>query len=274
MFVSLARGLLSVPGHGRSRPIDLVAPSLLPRSLARLIATAHRAPWIVAPLRLASFGLVDHQGRRTLAIDEAVAQAIADGAAQLVILGAGLDARAWRLEGLDGVKVFEVDHPSTQGWKRKRAPAGDGPVFVSVDFERESIDAKLAAAGHSATAPTVWIWEGVTMYLPREAIAGTLAIVTARSAPGSTLCVTYLAPEEVSFGPLLLGLAEVFLRVFGEPFRGMLSPGEMGSMVSAAGLDPVSDTGPAEWSAEHGYPAPVVGIGERLLIARRPASKG
>ena len=221
-----------------------------------------------------SFGLVDHQARRTLAIDDAVTAAIAAGAAQLVILGAGLDARAWRMGGLEGVKVFEVDHPSTQGWKRKRAPKGRGPTFVSVDFERESLGEKLAAAGHAADVPTVWIWEGVTMYLAREALRGTLAIVAARSAPRSTLCVTYLAPDEVSFGPVVLGLAGAFLRAFGEPFRGSIHPPEMAALVAAAGLEQVSDTGAAEWSQQHGYPAPLMGIGERLLIARRPASKG
>jgi methyltransferase (TIGR00027 family) len=105
-------------------------------------------------------------------------------ARQLVILGAGLDARAYRLPELAGVSVFEVDHPATQVAKRQRlAEAGNGDarvVFVGVDFERDALEERLASAGHAPTVATAWIWEGVTPCLDRGAIEATLAAATRR----------------------------------------------------------------------------------------------
>ncbi len=139
--------------------------------------------------------MADMIALRTAAIDTAVRDAIAAGATQLVILGAGYDGRAWRMPELAGVKVFEVDHPATQGDKRARVaelPPATGIVsFVSIDFERESLDAVLDRAGHDRSSPTCWIWEGVVMYLTRDAMRATLAGIAGRSAPGSTLIVNY-----------------------------------------------------------------------------------
>ena len=139
--------------------------------------------------------MADMIALRTAAIDNAVRDAIAGGAAQLVILGAGYDGRAWRLPELTGVKVFEVDHPATQTDKRAHAaelPVANGIVsFVSIDFERESLGAVLERAGHDRSAPTCWIWEGVVMYLTRAAMRATLTDIAGRSAPGSTLIVNY-----------------------------------------------------------------------------------
>src|SRR5690349_9888303 len=88
--------------------------------------------------------MADMIALRTAAIDTAVRDAIAAGAKQLVVLGAGYDGRAWRMPELTGVKVFEVDHPATQGFKRARLselPPSKGIVtFVSMNFETESLD--------------------------------------------------------------------------------------------------------------------------------------
>ena len=111
------------------------------------------------------------------------------------ILGAGYDGRAWRMPELAGVNVFEVDHPATQSDKRSHVgelpPAIGNITFVSIDFERESLGTALDRAGHDAWSPTCWIWEGVVMYLTREAMRATLAAIARRSATGSTLIVNY-----------------------------------------------------------------------------------
>src|SRR4051812_20671132 len=134
--------------------------------------------------------MADMIALRTAAIDMAVREAIAGGVTQLVILGAGYDGRAWRMSELAGVKVFEVDHPATQGDKRahlSELPPAIGVVsFVTIDFERESLDIVLDRAGHDRSAPTCWIWEGVVMYLTRDAMRSTLAGIAGRSARGST----------------------------------------------------------------------------------------
>jgi len=183
---------------------------------------------------------------RTTAIDTAIRNAIASGATQLVILGAGYDGRAWRLSELAGVKVFEVDHPATQGEKRARVaelPPAIGTVsFVSIDFERESLGSVLERAGHDRSSPTCWIWEGVVMYLTREAMRSTLAGIADRSASGSTLIVNYHSAHRRF-------LASLMFRLIGEPQISAWTREEMAADLRAAGFTVSEDTGMADWNA-------------------------
>jgi methyltransferase (TIGR00027 family) len=182
---------------------------------------------------------------RTTAIDAAVRDAIAGGATQLVILGAGYDGRAWRLNELAGVKVFEVDHPATQGEKRARVtglPPATGTVsFVSIDFEREALGTVLDRAGHDRSSPTCWIWEGVVMYLTREAMRGTLAGIADRSARGSTLIVNYHSARRRFFASLMF-------RLIGEPQISAWTREEMATDLRSAGFAVGEDSGMADWN--------------------------
>jgi len=168
---------------------------------------------------------------RTVAIDRAVRETAAP---QLVILGAGLDGRAWRMKELAGTTVFEVDHPDSQAAKRARTaaltPTAREIRFVAVDFTRDSLEEKLAKAGHDPELPTIWIWEGVVMYLSRAAIEATLAVVGRRSAAGSRLAVLYNAPAP------LLTLAGWFLRFLGEPLRSAFDAAQMKALLAAHGF--------------------------------------
>jgi len=187
---------------------------------------------------------------RTMAIDAAVRDAIAGGARQLVILGAGYDGRAWRMRELAGVRVFEVDHPATQADKRSRlsglAPAPGIVTFVSIDFEVESLGVVLERAGHDRESPTCWIWEGVVMYLTRNAMRTMLADIAMRSAPGSTLIVNY---HTIRRG----FLAQLLFRLMGEPQISAWTPGEMASDLQSAGLAVSDDTGMADWNARFAH---------------------
>jgi methyltransferase (TIGR00027 family) len=191
-------------------------------------------------------GLADTMALRTAAIDAGVRDAIAGGATQLVILGAGYDGRAWRMPELTGVAVYEVDHPATQGDKRAHVaelPASAGIVrFVPVDFERESLDAALDRAGHDRSAPTCWIWEGVIMYLTREAMRATLAAIAGRSAPASSLIVNYHTGHSGL-------LARLMLRLIGEAQISMWTKEEMAADLKSVGFVVREDSGIAEWNA-------------------------
>jgi len=182
---------------------------------------------------------------RTTAIDTAVRDAIAGGATQLVILGAGYDGRAWRLSELSGVRVFEVDHPATQGEKRARVtelPPAVGTVsFVSIDFEREALGAVLDRAGHDPSSPTCWIWEGVVMYLTREAMRSTLAGIAGRSATGSTLIVNYHSAHRRF-------LASLMFRLIGEPQISAWTREEMAADLESAGFAVREDSGMDDWN--------------------------
>jgi methyltransferase (TIGR00027 family) len=129
-------------------------------------------------------------------IDDYLQECLKSGIAQLVILGAGLDSRAYRNELHQGVaRVFEVDHPATQASKIERVKKVFGKIpslvtYVSVDFVDETLD-KLLTSGFDPSLKTLFIWEGVTSYLNIESVDATLAWVHANSAPGSAIIFDY-----------------------------------------------------------------------------------
>ena len=140
---------------------------------------------------------------RTRFIDEAMEAALAEGAGQVVILGSGFDARAYRLESARGARVFEVDEPATLAAKRERIEARLGAMpahvsLVAMDFERDDLAERLAAAGFAAGEPSFFIWEGVTGYLSAEAVDATLRELAALGAPGSRVVFTYLDAEALA----------------------------------------------------------------------------
>jgi len=173
---------------------------------------------------------------RTVAIDGAIRTA---ASSQLVVLGAGLDGRAWRIPELADVTVFEVDHPDSQREKRVRAAslkqAARDVRFVPVDFTRDRLEDALASAGHDPASQTTWVWEGVVMYLERADIEATLRVVEARSAPGSRLVVVYQSPS------IIRQTAGLFLGLVGEPFRSSFTADEMHTMLAGFGFAVVHD---------------------------------
>jgi len=184
---------------------------------------------------------------RTVAIDDAVR---AGAAPQVVILGAGLDARAWRMTELAEVVVFEVDHPASQRDKQARVgelPALAGSLrYVPVDFTRGRLDAALAAAGHERSVPTTWVWEGVVPYLRRADVAATLAVLAEQSAPGSRLVVNYSTPMLSAVAGRLVartmsGLARRPSLWRGEPRRSSWTPKSMADLLTAHGFTTRTD---------------------------------
>jgi methyltransferase (TIGR00027 family) len=168
---------------------------------------------------------------RTLAIDDAIAAAAAP---QLVILGAGLDGRGWRMPELRDTLVFEVDHPDTQRDKRARCAQLTATAreirFVPVDFTRDSLDTALQAAGHDANRLTTWVWEGVVMYLTLAEIKASLAVIARRSAAGSTLALLYGFPSPLS------RVIAVIVNRLGEPFRSRFSVEQMRTLLNEHGF--------------------------------------
>lgn len=168
---------------------------------------------------------------RTVAIDDVVRETPVD---QVVLLGAGLDGRAWRMPELHHTTVFEVDHPDSQREKRARVaslvPMAREVRFVPIDFTRDSLDHALAAAGHDALRPTLWIWEGVVMYLTREQIETALRLVHDRSSAGSRLCVLYHSPAAILWW---VGFA---VRRLGEPLRSAFTPRDMRALLERHGF--------------------------------------
>jgi len=279
LVVAGARGLGSLRGAEAGEPLDPVARALLPWPLGATLSGLERAaarwPGLVSVSAMASLGLVDHVVLRTLAIDQAVQHASVRGVRQLVILGAGLDARAHRMGCLGETTVFEVDYPSTQAYKQARAahlPVEAARIErVPIDFEHERLRDGLARSSHDPSVPTCFIWEGVTMYLPRIATASTLADIGAASSSGSSLIVSYLTPEKVTAGSFIGPVADLIFRVLGEPLRGVMSTAELRELLASTGMLLASDSGPLDWARSFGYRRrSLFTLSERIAIATYP----
>ena len=211
-------------------------------------------------------------------IEDLVVEQAGRGVAQYVILGAGLDTFAQRRpEIASRLRVFEVDQPGPQAWKRQRLielgfGIPDWLRLVPVDFEAgESWWEQLAAAGFDPGQPAVVASTGVTMYLTKDAIAATLRQI-AGLAPGSTLAMTFLLPLELLDDADRSGLqvAEKGARAAGTPFISFFTPPEMLTLAREAGFKDARHV-PGTLLAERYFADRTDGLrpssGEDLLLA-------
>ena len=134
---------------------------------------------------------------RTRYIDDALCNALGAGIAQVVILGAGFDARAYRISSMERVHVFELDLPATQRLKQKllEKVVGKLPPHVSlvpIDFARQDIEGVITAAGFRKGIKTFFIWEGVTQYLAAEAVDKTFRYMCGAASEGNEIVFTYI----------------------------------------------------------------------------------
>lgn len=196
IWVAAARAVGAREPDPSARNPDYLAEPLLgdPAALAlqHPVVEALNQSYDTAMKNLEVVGNVRFMTVRTRFIDAALASAIADGASQVVILGAGLDSHAYRFqESVTDVRVFEVDRQATQAFKRQRVDAvlGGPPAhltYAAIDFEHEDLQRGLARYGHDLSRRTFFIMEGLLMYLPEAAVRSTLAFV-ARHAQGSSV---------------------------------------------------------------------------------------
>jgi methyltransferase (TIGR00027 family) len=277
MFVSAARGMVRGELRRAENVLDPFAKRLLPApvglvvgALGALVGTPLERPLA----ELTSFGMVRHVELRTLAIDRAMRAFLSSARdPQVVLLGAGADARAYRLTELAEVPVFEVDHPSTQVEKKRRVAASPARfatraelTYVPVDFERDSLHDALLEAGFDRTRATFVLWEGVTMYLTREAARATLEVLRGLLTPEGRLAVTYALPELSPLPSRTRPFARAMFALVGEPLRGLYSPAELAALLVETGFDEPTDTGSTDWSRETGRPAPRLPFLERLAV--------
>ncbi len=144
--------------------------------------------------------IADLVAARTIHFDGIIARAI-EGVDQFVLMGAGYDTRAYGELAATGVTFFEVDQAIVQVHKRAMIDAAKidrGRVnYVAVDFSVDDLFEKLADAGFDASRRTLFLWEGVSLYLAAEQVTATLAMLQQRSAPGSTIVADIYADRLV-----------------------------------------------------------------------------
>ena len=156
--------------------------------------------------------IADMVATRTVHFDAIIARAIKD-VDQFVLLGAGYDTRAYGQMAAGGVTCFEVDQASVQNHKREMIEAAGivchGVHFVSVDFSVDNLFDKLAQSGFDASRKTLFLWEGVSLYLSAEQVAATLAMVKQHAEPGSVVVADLYAQRLIQ----TLGKANVNQKV-------------------------------------------------------------
>jgi len=220
---------------------DTLAAALLGERAEELIAYHERHG--THPVLVGARVQVTCRGRYA---EDALARAVRAGVTQYVLLGAGLDSFGYRDGPLAGrVRVFEVDHPASQEFKRAalaaaRVEVPDSVRYVPADLARDPLIQCLAAAGFDASAPAMIAWLGVTMYLTAQAVAETLAAV-ARLAPGTELIADYLLPEGArdEAGALYGALVAQASAEQGEPWRSYFTPDQMADLAGRAGFGAV-----------------------------------
>lgn len=184
---------------------------------------------------------------RSRVAEEQLARAVAEGVRQYVVLGAGLDTFVCR-NPHRGLRVFEVDFPATQAWKRQRLrdvglAVSDSAVFVPCEFTAQSVVDALDHGGFDRRQPAFFSWLGVTMYLEPATTMRTIEALAPLAAGGGGLVFDYSVPVEsvgivhrIGFKVLASRLARV-----GEPFVGFFDPAELVAAVERAGFPRVDD---------------------------------
>ncbi len=226
-----------------------------------------------------TLGLTGHMRLRTASIDAAVETAVGQGIEQIVVLGAGLDIRAHRMPTLRQAIVYEVDHPASQQFKRRRVdnhtPLAREVRYVTVDFERQGLTEPLLDAGFDTSRPSFWIWEGVTMYLEAEAMVASLDAVARLSCPGSGLAVTYLTRNMAPMGLPVQGIIHKMFGAIDEPLVGLIETEDLHGHLERAGFAVEQDGCSRQWVEKHGGSSllPLPFRAERLAIVVRVAPK-
>jgi methyltransferase (TIGR00027 family) len=219
----------------------------------RILASIRPQPLLKQVMQLAAPGSYCFTIARTRHFDEILLSEIRLGIEQVVLLGAGYDSRAFRFQReLEGIRVFEIDHPGTQARKKdilaKVTRKSPGNVtYISVDFNQQSFQTALLEHGFVRTKNTLFLWEGVSYYLPQPVVESVLDFVGG-CAPGSSIAFDYAIKKFVDGDTSTYGGKEVarWLKRIGEPFLFGLDANATGAFVAKHKLSVVSDLGPEE----------------------------
>jgi methyltransferase (TIGR00027 family) len=240
--ISTARGVALV------RAIEMTRPE------AERVSSDPYAQQFVSPLTVQLMRFVDTMGINRLTgiaglmnfamareqyILDVMERELRAGIGQIVVLGAGFDTRAYRLPGARDVPVFEVDHPVTQTAKRDALRGVIDPLppnvrFVGVDFDTDDLGERLREAGYSETTQTLFVWQGVIVYLTRHGADRTLEFIARRSGPGSIVAFDSMDSAALS-APGSRGL-RFFTSAMGESVTFGIGRGEIEPYLEARGF--------------------------------------
>jgi methyltransferase (TIGR00027 family) len=214
---------------------------------------------------------------RTRFAEDSLAAAVQQDARQLVVLGAGLDTYAYRSPFGDRLRVFEVDHPATQAWKRERLADAAIPIppsltFAPVDFERQTLTEGLAAAGFNPAQQTFFTWLGVVPYLTEDAMWSTLAFIASLPS-GADVVFDYSDPPHTLSAEVRAYHDRRAARVeaIGESWVSYFEADMLKEKLISLGFTEVEDLGPPQIAARYipNLPTPRPERGGHILRAKK-----
>lgn len=202
--------------------------------------------------RISVPGTIEFILSRERYIDDFLMSRMAKGLSQLVLLGAGFDTRAYRIPGIERVKVFEVDHPATQSVKLKKLKkAGvvipENVTYVSIDFNIQRLEDRLAECGYDEKAQTLFIMQGVVMYLTEEGVDNTLSFIANHSGVGSSVIFDYFWNE--TLGEMRMDRTKKITNLIGESITFGINKGGVASFLEKRGFKDVHEAGAAEFKS-------------------------
>ena len=240
-FASTARGVALVRALEMTRPAaERVASDPYAASFTQPLSVLGMRTMVATGLSnlMGIEAMMNFAIARERHIGDIMQREAAGDARQIVILGAGFDTRAYRLP-VDGLPVFEVDHPVTQAQKRQALrgvvdPLPANVVFVPVDFDRDDLGQQLALAGYDAHKRTLFVWQGVTMYLTPQGIDHTLAFIAGHAAPGSLVVFDFMDSAALEGGAM--ASLKFFTRALGEAMTFGIDAAQIGPFLERRGF--------------------------------------
>jgi methyltransferase (TIGR00027 family) len=241
-WTCLCRAISALEKNPFYKSDDRIALTLLPYFVMMLVRIPFAGRLFLG--MFATKGIYEYVISRTKYIDALFKQALSDQFSQILIFGAGFDTRALRFQENRGqTRIFELDAPSTQAAKLRqyqhrglRIPSN--LTFVPIDFDTESLPKKLEAAGFQSDLQSLFILEGLLMYLEPESVQGTLQIIQSNSGLGSVIVFDYVQASVLRHRGTLLGESGIKRSVSktGEKWRFGIEPGEIEQFLSNYGF--------------------------------------
>jgi methyltransferase (TIGR00027 family) len=241
----------------RFRGPDYLAEIFLPFMPQILFNVPFLRKWLMR--KMFPTGIHEYVLARTKLLDEVFLDALDRGFSQVVLFGAGMDTRALRLQDRNkGATIFELDIDATQRYKRevykrKKTALPDTLVFVSIDFNKQRLADVLPQAGYREGQQTLFLWEGVTMYLEPEAVDGTLAFIRNSAAEGSIVVFDYVRGSVLRRENTLYGEKGSYDRVAraGERWTFGIEDGAIEGFLAERGLKLLSHYTPSDLEAAY-----------------------
>lgn len=274
--VALARAIERVLPAEKRILHDPYAAKFLRNPMCRMIAGSRLLSYqMLLFLRAWAPGGQEYLMLRARFVDDLATRLAAEGVGQIVILGAGLDSMALRIQAaLREVTVYEVDHPATQALKREQfAEIGVPPNvrFVAVDFEQDDLSTKLKVAGFVPTQRVLIVWLGVTYYLTAQAMARAMAQMSEFSCQRSQLVFDYILADVIDGTSSNRDALEKARRVasLGEPWIFGFRPEEIGDYLDTFGFALLKDYEFSELHAQYCPQRPLPMTYSRLVVCER-----